>query len=343
MCPLPVNLRRCRPPVGVHLRVRRASLQPAGRFRPLPTVGLTVGPDIGPERGFQSIVTGCLRRAKLRASALLNGVKKERACSGHPLTQAQQRIQRAGSVCSSSPFAMAPFGQSRTQRPQRVQRAGSVTGSNGTGFLRWLRRYFRTKRTKRSMESSGVRGVRRRSRATGATLSAASFRLTARPNASAQAASSASGRPAAMGWAAVLYECSPTNAPPGNRDESLFAQCGGEFGQRAADIPVAVNREQHRGRPHAPQGLEPFACERCDAAAVHRHGDHRHGLGRQGLRGRRLAGKVDRPMCAVGKAPGYRFRKDARGARGGEEDGEESVGFHLIGIRTAPRSDRVSA
>lgn len=100
----------CRSPGLCPIAVARNCL--IGCFCPLAGRRTDRRAGIGPERGFQSIVTGCLRRAKLRASASLNGVENERACSGHPLTQAQQRIQRAGSVCSSSPFAMAPFGQS---------------------------------------------------------------------------------------------------------------------------------------------------------------------------------------------------------------------------------------
>ncbi len=68
-----------------------------------------------------------------RHSTGAKGESAARAAAGHPFTQAQQRMQRAGSVCSSSPGAMASAGQSATQRPQAVQRAASVTGSSGRG------------------------------------------------------------------------------------------------------------------------------------------------------------------------------------------------------------------
>lgn len=122
----------CRSPGLYPTAVARNCL--IGCFCPLAGRWVDRRAGIGPERGFQSIVTGCLRCAKLRASASLNGVENERACSGHPLTQAQQRIQRAGSVCSSSPFAMAPFGQSRTQRPQPGAACGIGHGQQRDGI-----------------------------------------------------------------------------------------------------------------------------------------------------------------------------------------------------------------
>lgn len=82
-----------------------------GAYRPLPQIGKCV--EFVRSRRCETldhdykIVTGCLRRVKLRARAAAKGVWKLRAPTGHPLTQAQQRIQRAGSVCASSPRAMA--------------------------------------------------------------------------------------------------------------------------------------------------------------------------------------------------------------------------------------------
>ena len=101
-------------------------------YRPLPQIGKCV--EFVRSRRCETldhdykIVTGCLRRVKLRARAAAKGVWKLRAPTGHPLTQAQQRIQRAGSVCASSPRAMACVGQIAAQRPQWVQRSASHAG-----------------------------------------------------------------------------------------------------------------------------------------------------------------------------------------------------------------------
>ena len=103
-----------------------------GAYRPLPQIGKCV--EFVRSRRCETldhdykIVTGCLRRVKLRARAAAKGVWKLRAPTGHPLTQAQQRIQRAGSVCASSPRAMACVGQIAAQRPQWVQRSASHAG-----------------------------------------------------------------------------------------------------------------------------------------------------------------------------------------------------------------------
>lgn len=103
-----------------------------GAYRPLPQIGKCV--EFVRSRRCETldhdykIVTGCLRRVKLRVRAAAKGVWKLRAPTGHPLTQAQQRIQRAGSVCASSPRATACVGQIAAQRPQWVQRSASHAG-----------------------------------------------------------------------------------------------------------------------------------------------------------------------------------------------------------------------
>lgn len=139
-------------------------------------------------------------------------MRNTRAPWPHPLTHAQHRMHKSWSVSNGSEERIAPVGHKETHWPQPVHKPASTAGTRGFCPGTLCNRVTPSIKRRRASSGTGTCSIHAASTSAAPTPPSISLIRTSRPNCSATARSSLSGRPGAIGNSAVLYECSPTNA-----------------------------------------------------------------------------------------------------------------------------------